>query len=123
MWKITFWSIFGLAIVAAGALVYGSMRWQSATDAIQATRETARSSIGPKANSASELIGLPVPVQRYFRAALSAVRAGVGGESARHTRDGAGRAAALVCRNRLVSQSAAQPGGALVGGRDRGSIR
>jgi hypothetical protein len=117
MWKITLWSTFGLAIVAAGALVYGSMHWQSATDAMHAKLEVARSRAGPKAHSASELIGLTVPVQRYFRAALTAVRAGVGGESAWHARDGAGRVAALVCRNRLVSHGAAQPGGALVGGR------
>jgi hypothetical protein len=71
MWKLTLWSIFGLAIVAAGALVYGSMRWQSATDAMHATLEAARSPVGPKTYSASELIGLPVPVQRYFRAALT----------------------------------------------------
>ena len=71
MWKILLWIILGLAVIAASALVYGSMRWQSATDAMHATLETARLPVGPKTYSASELIGLPAPVQRYFRAALT----------------------------------------------------
>jgi hypothetical protein len=71
MWKILLWIILGLAVVAAGALVYGSLRWQSATDAMHATLEAARRSAGPKTYSANELIGLPAPVQRYFRAALT----------------------------------------------------
>ena len=71
MWKILLWVILGLAIVAASALVYGSMRWQSATDAMHATLEAARAPTVPKTYSAHELIGLPAPVQRYFRAALT----------------------------------------------------
>lgn len=71
MWKILLWIILGLAVVAAGALVYGSMRWQSATATMDATLEAARLPIEPKTYSAHELVGLPAPVQRYFRAALT----------------------------------------------------
>jgi hypothetical protein len=63
--------MLALAVVAAGALVYSSMRWQSATDTLHATLEAARLPVRPKTYSASELIGLPAPVQRYFRAALT----------------------------------------------------
>jgi hypothetical protein len=71
LWKVTLSIILGLAVIVAGALVYGSRRWQSATDTMDATLEAARLPIEPKTYSASELIGLPVPVQRYFRAALT----------------------------------------------------
>ena len=69
--KILLWIIVGLAVVAASALIYGSIRWQSATDAMHATLEAARAPVAPKTYSANELIGLPAPVQRYFRAALT----------------------------------------------------
>ena len=71
MWKVVVWIIVGLAAVIVAALAYGSNRWQSATDAMHATLEAARSPVGPTTYSASELIGLPAPVQRYFRVALT----------------------------------------------------
>jgi uncharacterized protein DUF6920 len=71
MWKILLRSILGLAVVAVSALIYGAMRWQSATDTMHATLEAARLPVGPKAYSTNELVGLPAPVQRYFRAALT----------------------------------------------------
>ena len=39
MWKTIRLSILGLASAIAGALVYGSFRWQSATTAMHATLE------------------------------------------------------------------------------------
>jgi hypothetical protein len=85
MWKILLWIILGLAVIAASALVYGSMRWQSATDEMHATLEAARLPVGPKTYRASELIGLPAPVQRYFRAALTDEQPMVSAVSVEHT--------------------------------------
>ncbi len=71
MWKTLFWIIGGLTAAIVAALAYGSNRWQSATSAMHANLEAARRPVGPTTYSAAELIGLPAPVQRYFRAALT----------------------------------------------------
>jgi hypothetical protein len=83
--KILLWSLLGLAVVAASALIYGSIRWQSTTDALHATLEAARAPVGPKTYSANELIGLPAPVQRYFRAALTDGQPMIVAASVEHT--------------------------------------
>jgi len=62
--------ILGVMVIIAGALVYGSYSWQSATKEMHAKLEAARFPIGAKTYSPNELIGLPAPVQRYFRAVL-----------------------------------------------------
>jgi len=85
MWKILLWIILGLVVIAAIALVYGSRRWQAATDDMHATLEAARLPVGPKTYSANELIGLPAPVQRYFRAALSDGQAMISAVGVEHT--------------------------------------
>ena len=61
----------GLAITLASALTYGSRRWQAFTDEMHANLEGGRRPIEPTTYRANELIGLPAPVQRYFRAALT----------------------------------------------------
>src|ERR1700758_4279741 len=62
--------ILALTVVVTAALIYGSHRWESATKEMQTKLEAARVRTGIKTFSADELIGLPVPVQRYFRAVL-----------------------------------------------------
>ena len=60
-------------ILAAGvaiALVYGNLRWKSATSKLDASLEAARLPLGTKVFSANELLGLPAPVQRYLSAAM-----------------------------------------------------
>ncbi len=70
MWKIILLIIIGLTVIIAIALVYGYSRWQSATKEMHAKLEAARLPVGTKTYSPNELIGLPAPVQRYFRAVL-----------------------------------------------------
>jgi len=70
MWKIILLTILGLAVVVVLALVYGSVRWQSATREMHAKLEAARRPIGVKTYSPDELITLPAPVQKYFRTVL-----------------------------------------------------
>lgn len=70
MWKMILLIIVGLAVMIAIALVHGSSRWQSATKEMYARLEAARLPIRAKTYSLDELIGLPAPVQRYFRAVL-----------------------------------------------------
>ena len=71
------WSGVGLAVlivVGVGAVAYGSWKWERGTKAILAQLEAARvpptASTWPARYDARELIGLPAPVQRYFRAVL-----------------------------------------------------
>ena len=63
--------MLGLAATLAAALVYGSNRWQSETNAIHARLEAGSLPMRPTVYDASELSGLPAPVQRYFRTALT----------------------------------------------------
>ena len=60
----------GLTVIITVALIYGSRRWESDTKEMHAELEAARLPVGRKAYSPDELIGLPAPVQKYFRAVL-----------------------------------------------------
>ncbi|MGQ9648264.1 MAG: DUF6920 family protein [Thermodesulfobacteriota bacterium] len=60
----------GIAIVIFGMLIYGSIRWKTVTKEMHVKLEAARLPIGAKTYSPNELIGLPAPVQSYFRAVL-----------------------------------------------------
>lgn len=65
-----------LALAVAGALVVGAFRWRSSTRLLATRLESARRDGGAWMASTSryhpdELAGLPAPVQRYFRAALT----------------------------------------------------
>jgi hypothetical protein len=62
--------VLGLAAIVTVALIYGSRRWESATKKMRAKMEAARLPVGRKTFSPDELIGLPAPVQKYFRATL-----------------------------------------------------
>lgn len=70
MWKIILLIILGLTVIIAIALVYGYIRWQSATKEMHARLEAARLPIEPRTYDDRELEGLPAPVQRYFHAVL-----------------------------------------------------
>jgi len=61
----------GVTVIVTVALLYGSRRWKSSTAEMHAKLEAARLPIGRKTYSPDELIGLPVPVQKYFRAVLT----------------------------------------------------
>ena len=62
---------FGLVVaVGIGLFALGSSRWQIATKAQMAQLEAARVSAPAGRYDASEIDGLPAPVQRYFRAVL-----------------------------------------------------
>lgn len=63
-----------LAIAALGLTALGSMRWAAATQSLTADLEAGRVPLTaghPTRYDASEIEGLPAPVQRYFRAALT----------------------------------------------------
>lgn len=70
MWKMILLVISGVVLGVAVALVYGAARWRSATREMHAKLEAARRPMGVKTYSPNELIGLPAPVQRYFRTVL-----------------------------------------------------
>ncbi len=85
MWKTLCWIVLGLAAAIAAARAYGSQRWQSATDAMHTNLEAARRPITPKTYSTHELTGLPAPVQRYFRAALTEGQPMIAAVTVEHT--------------------------------------
>jgi len=86
MWlKMTLYLILGLGVVIAAALVFGAARWQSASQALYATLEAAHTPVAPTRYHASELDGLPAPVQRYFQTVLSDGQAIVSRVSVTHT--------------------------------------
>jgi hypothetical protein len=76
----------GLAATLSGALVYGAQRRQSETTALHANLAAARRPVAPQTyRRADELIGLPAPVQRYFRAALTDGQPMIVGVTVAHT--------------------------------------
>lgn len=61
-----------LALAALGLRSYGAERWDTATQALAHRLQAAREPMAvPLRYDARELEGLPVPVQRYFRAVLT----------------------------------------------------
>lgn len=71
MWlRILVIVVLALATVYAAAFAYGAARWKANTRELQARLDSARSPVRPKTVDFSELVGLPGPVQRYFRAVL-----------------------------------------------------
>jgi hypothetical protein len=67
------YAVIGLLVVGAalaGAALYGDFRWQAATARIRTGIESARTAPTQARYSERELVGLPPPVQRYFRAVL-----------------------------------------------------
>lgn len=70
MWKILSLIILGLAVAIICILFYGDVRWRNATKDMHRRLESARISPPKKTYHADELVGLPPPVQRYFRTVL-----------------------------------------------------
>ena len=62
--------VLALAVCVAGAFAYGAFRWQIGTKELRATLDAARVPITPHTFDPRELVGVPHPVQRYFRAVL-----------------------------------------------------
>ena len=60
-----------LTLLCAGLVAYGSWRWNERSAALLARLEAARVPNAQARYDAREIEGLPAPVQRYFRAALT----------------------------------------------------
>jgi hypothetical protein len=59
-----------LVALAAGIILYGTVRWRSATADLRTRLEATARKPAPATYDELELEGLPPPVQRYFRAVL-----------------------------------------------------
>ena len=70
-WAVVLYILIGLAVVIAAAIAYGMHRWNRETEELRVRLESTRVHPGPGRFHVSELEGLPAPVQRYFRAALT----------------------------------------------------
>ena len=73
-----------LTVLVVGLTAYGSWRWNRGSAAFLARLEAARVPHAVVRYDARELQGLPAPVQRYFRAALTDGQAVVTAVSIRH---------------------------------------
>lgn len=73
-----------LAVLAVGLTAYGSWRWNQGSAAFLARLEAAQRPHAVARFEAREIEGLPAPVQRYFRAALTDGQAIVTAVSIRH---------------------------------------
>jgi hypothetical protein len=60
-----------LAVAIMVAIVYGAYRWHVGTKVLRAQLRATRVPITPATYDPRELEGLPLPVQRYFRAVLT----------------------------------------------------
>jgi hypothetical protein len=69
-WKMILMIIVVLTVVITLALIYVSRRWDSATRKMHAILESTRRPSERRTYSPDGLIGLPAPVQKYFRAAF-----------------------------------------------------
>lgn len=69
-WKIILFIILGLMVTLALILVYGSNRRQTDTREMLSKLEASRLPVGVKKYSPKNLVGLPAPVQRYFKKVL-----------------------------------------------------
>ena len=77
-------AVVTVTVLVAGLMAYGSWRWQEGSTALLARLEAARVPLAVARYDARELLGLPAPVQRYFRAALTDGQAIVTAVSIRH---------------------------------------
>ena len=73
-----------LTVLVVGLMAYGSWRWNERSTALLARLEAARVPHAVTRYDARELEGLPAPVQRYFRAALTDGQAVITAVSIRH---------------------------------------
>ena len=77
--------ILGLGVVVAAVILYGEFRWNSGTRELRDRLEAARLPIEPKVFDRRELVSVPAPVQRYFRAVLADGQPIVTAVSVEHT--------------------------------------
>lgn len=59
-----------LAVIVAGAMIYGAFRWKAGTHELRARLGAANTSTRPVTYDAREIEHLPLPVRRYFQAVL-----------------------------------------------------
>jgi hypothetical protein len=109
VWKTIALILLGLAVIVAGAALYGARRWQSATEAMHERLEAARLPIEPATYSTGELAGLPAPVQRYFRAVLQDGQPVIAAVRVQHTGtfnmgESAGRWVPFTSNQRVVTR-------------------
>ena len=74
-----------VAVLFAGARLYGAHRWSASTQQSRARLDAAREPVWPRTVDFRELEGLPAPVERYFRLVLEEGQPMVAGVSVRHT--------------------------------------
>jgi len=71
VWRTVLLLVLALVILLVALRLYGSSRWDAGTRRLRDRIEAARIPIEPGTYQAAELAGLPAPVQRYFRTALT----------------------------------------------------
>jgi len=73
------------ALLVAGILAAGEIRWRAGTRRLRAELQAARRPVAPGVFDSGELESLPAPVRRYFRAVLTKGQPMVAGVNLHHT--------------------------------------
>lgn len=84
MLSVVLMVLVSVVAVAAAAVILGAHRWRSETRALRARLEAARIPVRPPTVDFRELEGLPAPVQRFFRTALTQGQPMVAGVRVQH---------------------------------------
>jgi hypothetical protein len=84
-WKAVLLIIAGLAVVLVLAVFYAKSRWRSETQDMRDRLEAGRKPIQPRVFDAGELVGLPAPVERYFRTVLREGQPMIAAATVEHT--------------------------------------
>jgi len=74
----------GVVVLVSGAKLLGRWRWESETRRLRARLDAARVPVRPQTVDFTELDGLPAPVQRYLRMALTSGAPMIAGARIRH---------------------------------------
>jgi len=69
--QIVLMIVGGAVVVVSAMIIYGNFHWKLTTRKLREQLEIARVPVEPKIFNSHELVGLPVPVQRYLRAVLT----------------------------------------------------
>ncbi|MCU0610435.1 MAG: hypothetical protein MUE60_01435 [Candidatus Eisenbacteria bacterium] len=70
-WDVITIVLMCLVVILAGVIRYGAYRGETVARSLRGRLEDAREPVHPAAFYAGELLNLPAPVQRYFRAVLT----------------------------------------------------
>jgi hypothetical protein len=84
-WRMVLVLILVLIVALAAAIIYGAHRWNRLTEDLHAGLDAGTVPVSAKPYEPADIVGLPQPVQRYFRAVLKGGQPLITGVRIEHT--------------------------------------